>query len=158
MARTLYKKMMKAQKNKERIKRNGEFFTPHKLVREMLSKFSESDLKISNKTFLDPTCGDGNILVEIVKKRIRNGVHPLMVAATTFGVELMQDNVNKCRERLFRIYTARGNGKMYSKFIQLLLNCTIVCANTLTFYGDAPIADHMRFSPNEAFRDRKSVV
>lgn len=150
------KKMLKAAqkfKSKDRIKQNGEVFTPQKLVREMLSKFSKDSFTISNKTFLDPACGDGNFLVEIAKKRIRNGIHPMMVAATTFGVELMQDNVDKCRNRLFRIYTATADGKLYSKFIKALLKCTIVCADTLKFYDDdEPIAKHLAFSKSKAFR------
>jgi 2-polyprenyl-3-methyl-5-hydroxy-6-metoxy-1,4-benzoquinol methylase len=51
---------------------------------------------LPDKTFLDPTCGSGNFLVEIAKR----GVHPKNI----YGVDLMEDNVQMTKKRLQEIY------------------------------------------------------
>jgi 2-polyprenyl-3-methyl-5-hydroxy-6-metoxy-1,4-benzoquinol methylase len=81
----------------KRVKKTAEVFTPLELVDKILDNM---DVNWSNppedKTFLDPTCGSGNFLVQIAKRGIP--VHNL------YGVDLMEDNVIKTKERLRDIY------------------------------------------------------
>lgn len=84
----------------KRISDNGEVFTPKDLVEQMLAKIPEETWKDSKKTFLEPTFGSGNMLICMLEKRIKSGVKPLDALKTLYGVELMQDNVDLCKERI----------------------------------------------------------
>ena len=90
-------------KSKERIKNTGEVFTPEWLVDEMLDKLPQSLFQDPTKTYLDPACGDGNILVRVLRRKIENGSTPLQALQTTFGVDIMPDNIQQCRKRLFAV-------------------------------------------------------
>jgi hypothetical protein len=79
-----------------------------------------------NKTFLDPSCGDGQFLSEVViRKMERSGCTLEQALSTTYGVELMEDNVKLCKERLA--------GPNPTQEILDILNKNIVCADALTY-------------------------
>ena len=92
----------------ERVKDTGEVFTPPELINEMLDELDYDWDKMPDRTFLDPTCGSGNFLVELAKR----GVHPKNI----FGVDLMQDNVDKTKERLAEIF--KSQKKHYKKHLE----------------------------------------
>ena len=84
-----------------------EDFTPTVIVNEMLDKFPDSIYKDFNKIILDYSCGIGNFLVEALNRRLKNckdineGTKAL---STICGVELMADNVEECRNRLYSTF------------------------------------------------------
>ena len=88
------------QRDEERIKRNGEIFTPTKLVQEMLDQLPAEVFSDPEKTYCDPSCGDGQFLSEVVIRKLEHGSTLEKALSTTYGVELMRDNVELCRERL----------------------------------------------------------
>lgn len=89
------------QRSQERIKKNGEVFTPDSIIQKMMDMVDDPNIwHDPTKTFLDPTCGSGNIILAMITRRLNNGLSPKVVLSTTFGVELMQDNVDKCKERI----------------------------------------------------------
>jgi len=90
-------------KSKERKDENGEVLTPAYIVDEMLALLPDGILEDPTKTFLDPTCGNGNILVQILKRRIELGLDPTTSCNSLFGVDLMQDNVDEARVRLLEL-------------------------------------------------------
>lgn len=90
-------------RSKERIKQTGEVFTPIKLVDEILSKLPVELFKDPKKTFLDPACGDGNFLVRVIAFKIEHGSSVMEALETTYGVDIMEDNVEACRERLIAL-------------------------------------------------------
>jgi hypothetical protein len=53
-----------------------------------------------SKTFIDPSCGDGQFLGEVLIRKMENGSSFEQALSTVYGVDLMQDNVKLCRERL----------------------------------------------------------
>ena len=83
-----------------RVKATGEVFTPTDLVREMLEKILPHQFQDPTKTFLDNSCGDGQFLGEVVIRKMENGSTFEQALSTTYGVDLMIDNVDLCRERL----------------------------------------------------------
>jgi len=83
-----------------RVKVTSEVFTPTTLVNEILNKFPKELFTDPTKTFLDPTCGDGQFLGEVIIRKIENGSTFEEALCTTYGVDLMIDNVDLCRERL----------------------------------------------------------
>lgn len=82
-----------SQKAKARTKITGEVFTPTKLVDEMLDKLPIEVFTDPTKTFIDPACGNGQFIVPVIDKKIANGVALQEALSTTYGVDLMVDNV-----------------------------------------------------------------
>lgn len=99
------------EKRKARRKgKNGtqEFFTPASLVKRMCDKIDDADWADETKTFLEPCFGNGNFLVEIYQRRIDKGIDPKKILETTYGVELMQDNVDECKQRVEDLFAYNG--------------------------------------------------
>jgi len=96
--------MSGVERDKHRIKQTAEVFTPTPLVQEMLDKLEQQDPTLfldPNKTFLDNSCGDCQFLSEVVIKKMEKSNCTLVQALkTTYGVELMEDNVIECKKRL----------------------------------------------------------
>ena len=117
------------ERDKLRIKETAEVFTPTSLVQEILDKLEEQDSELfqnPNKTFLDPACGDGQFLSEVVIRKMERSNCTLEQAlSTTYGVELMEDNVKLCKERL-------AGPKPTMKILKIL-DKNIVCADALTY-------------------------
>ena len=83
-----------------RVKATQEVFTPTVMVQDMLDRFDLSLFQNTDQEFVDPTCGDGQFLGEVLIRKIENGSTFEQALQTIYGVDLMQDNVNLCRERL----------------------------------------------------------
>ena len=117
------------ERDKLRVKETAEVFTPTPLVQEILDKLEEEDSELfsnPNKTFLDNSCGDGQFLSEVViRKMERSGCTLEQALSTTYGVELMEDNVKLCKERL-------AGPKPTMKILKIL-DKNIVCADALTY-------------------------
>jgi hypothetical protein len=88
------------ERDKLRVKATGEVFTPTELVREMLEKIPIDQFQDPTKTFLDNSCGDGQFLGEVLIRKMENGVSFEQALASIYGVDIMQDNVDLCRDRL----------------------------------------------------------
>ena len=88
------------ERDQLRVKATGEVFTPTELVREMLEQIPIDQFTDPAKTFLDNSCGDGQFLGEVLIRKIENGSTFEQALSTTYGVDLMIDNVDLCRDRL----------------------------------------------------------
>jgi hypothetical protein len=55
-------------KSKNRVFKHGEVFTNPREVNSMLDLVNTECNKIDS-TFLEPACGDGNFLIEIIKRK-----------------------------------------------------------------------------------------
>ena len=121
--------MSGVERDKLRIKETAEVFTPTPLVQEMLDKLEMQDSTLfsnPNKTFLDNSCGDGQFLSEVVIQKMEKSNCTLEQALkTTYGVDLMEDNVNECRRRLA--------GPNPTPEILEIVNKNIVCHDALTY-------------------------
>jgi len=88
---------------KARKKQTAEDFTPLWLVDEMLDKLEETSptsFTYPTKTFLDPACGNGNMLIQILKRRLQRGVDPMDNVKTIYGCDIMQENIWEARCRM----------------------------------------------------------
>ena len=92
--------MSGVERDQARVKATGEVFTPIPLVQEMLDQLPSEVFTDPTKTFLDNSCGDGQFLGEVLIRKMENGSTFEQALATIYGVDLMQDNVDLCRERL----------------------------------------------------------
>jgi hypothetical protein len=112
-----------------RIKMTAEVFTKTELVVEILDNIEKNFPELfsnPDKTFIDNCCGDGQFLSEVViRKMERSGCTLEKALSTTYGVELMEDNVKECKKRLA--------GPNPTLEILQIINKNIVCHNALTF-------------------------
>lgn len=88
------------ERDKLRVKATGEVFTPTPLVQEILDNISLDQFTDPTKTFLDNSCGDGQFLGEVLIRKMENGSTFEEALNTIYGVDIMIDNVDLCRERL----------------------------------------------------------
>ncbi len=118
------------ERNKLRVKQTAEVFTPTPKVMEMLDKLEDENKELflnSTKTFIDSSCGDGQFLSEVIIRKMERSHCTLEQAlSTTYGVELMEDNVKLCKERLA--------GPNPTPEILEILDRNIVCADALTYH------------------------
>lgn len=139
---------MTIHRSQERINKTGEVFTPAPLVKEMLDTLPPTLFQDPTKTFLDPAAGDGNFLVQVLQRKLDNGATIFQALHTTYGVELMPDNVAVCKSRLKDIALAHlkntvvaHSGKVIDlnkvlSLIDRVLDHNIVCADSLKWDYD----------------------
>lgn len=114
-------------RSKERITKNGEVFTPKSLVEKMMDKIPEEKWKDPNSVWLEPTFGSGNMLICMLERRIASGVEPVQAVKTLYGVELMQDNVDLCKDRIREVL--RTNKVKIDKKVNDIIDHNFVCSD-----------------------------
>lgn len=124
-------------RSRARKKSLGEVFTPLSLVKEMVDRLPEETTD-PTKTFCDPSCGHGNFLIYVVRRKIEYGSNALQALSTTYGVDIMQDNVDECRERIMRAaeITTKQLGRPETRTDEWVktVNRNIVCADALKYH------------------------
>lgn len=128
------------EREQVRIKATGEVFTPTDLVQVVLDQLPEDQFTDATKTFLDPSCGDGQFLGEVLIRKMENGSTFEQALSTVYGVDLMQDNVDLCRERLL---CGRED-------LRHIVERNIVCADGLRY--------HYRFDGSYPYDDERKVI
>lgn len=127
----------KLVKSKKRVSDHGEVFTSAREVNDMLDLVKQETERIDSR-FLEPACGSGNFLVEVLKRKLqiveniykrsqlefeRNAV---LAISSIYGVDILYDNVQECRERLFEIFDSKYS-KLYKKA------CSEQCRQSIKF-------------------------
>lgn len=69
----------------------------------MADKISEADWSNPEKTFLEPSFGNGQFIIYIIYNRIQHGVSWKDALSTLYGVELMPDNVQETKDRIISL-------------------------------------------------------
>ena len=111
------------EREKSRVKSTGEVFTPTPLVQEILDQIPLEQFQDPTKTFLDPSCGDGQFLSEVLIKKMENGSTFEQALSTIYGVDIMPDNVALCKDRLL----------CGQEHLRHIVDKNIVCADALQY-------------------------
>jgi len=127
--------MSGVERNKIRKLHSSEYFTPIEKVQERLDVYNESVWSDVDSQFLDPTCGDGQFLGEVLIRKIENGSTFEQALQTIYGVDLMPDNVKLCQDRLL---CGRED-------LRHIVEHNIVCADALRY--------HYRFDGSHPYDD-----
>ena len=165
----------KQVKSKNRVIDHGEVFTSEREVNAMLDLVKEETERIDSR-FLEPACGDGNFLSEIlrrklfiVSKRYKNNSneyekYSVLAISSIYGVELLQDNVKLCQNRLFKIwekeyrkYIKNKTNQDCLKSVKFILNRNILCGDALTLRtinGKPIIFSEWSFLTNDLIKRR----
>lgn len=125
-------------RDKTRVKETEECFTPTWLVQKGLDeyeKFLPDIFSNPDKTFIDNSCGDGQFLGEVLIRKLEQGVTFEQALSTIYGIDLMQDNIELCRERLL---CGRED-------LRHIVEQNIVCADALRY--------HYRFDNSHPYDD-----
>lgn len=95
--------MAERMSKKERVKAFGEVFTPPEIVRDMCDMLQAEnpgrDVFAPETTFLEPTCGEGAFVVEILRRkfgRCRSRGDYTVALGSVYGFELQAENVVAC--------------------------------------------------------------
>ena len=144
--------------SKERVAGRGEVYTSKVVVNAMLDLVRQETERIESR-FLEPACGTGNFLTEIFERKLsivgsRYGKSQLdyernaiLAVSSLYGIDILEDNVTKCRQRLFEIfdqkYTSRFKKKTKEecrKAVWFILEKNIIWGDALTLrtVGDNP--------------------
>lgn len=103
--------------SKQRVSDHGEVLTAEREVNAMLDLVQHETERVDSR-FLEPACGTGNFLVPVLEKKLavvknRYGKSQLeferyavIATGSIYGIDILEDNVQKCRERLFKIFDA----------------------------------------------------
>lgn len=108
-------------KSKERVKDFGEVFTNPREVKAMLDLVKDESYRIES-TFLEPACGNGNFLVEILARKMKtvneisqNKKEWIALSLTAigciYGIDIQKDNTEESQERLIEILRAEFTNK-----------------------------------------------
>ena len=104
-------------KSKQRVADHGEVFTPAWMVEAMLDLVKHESERIDSR-FLEPACGSGNFLVPVLQRKLatvelqfgKNDFekrhHALLALMCIYGIELLQDNAEECRENLLGVFAS----------------------------------------------------
>ena len=128
------------ERDRARIKSSGEVFTPTPLVQEMLDQLPIDCFTDHTKTFLDNSAGDGQFLSEVLIRKMEHGATFEQALSTTYGVDLMEDNVALCRDRLL------CGQEQYRHIVER----NIVCADALRY--------HYRFDGSDPYKTERDIL
>lgn len=127
------------ERDESRVFQSQEVFTPTAKVQNLLNEY-KNELKDLNQSFTDPSCGDGQFLGEVLICKIENGSTFEQALSTVYGVDLMEDNVELCRERLL---CGRED-------LRHIVEQNIVCADGLRY--------HYRFDGSHPYDDEQAEI
>ena len=101
-------------KSRERVAERGEVFTAEREVNAMLDLVKQETERIDSR-FLEPACGTGNFLVEILRRKLdviwrqyqgqvaQVQLQSVIAVSSIYGIDIMQDNLVECRLRLLEL-------------------------------------------------------
>jgi hypothetical protein len=87
-------------RSKKNVKEHGEVFTPFAIVDKMVELVPKEAWTDPEYCFLEPACGNGQILVKIFEKRIDSGVSIEDALNTMIGMDISQENIEESYSRL----------------------------------------------------------
>jgi hypothetical protein len=142
--------MQKQIKSKKRVADHGEVFTNEREVNAMLDLVKSETERIDSR-FLEPACGNGNFLIEILRRKIevvkskyKKSQHEwerysVVALSSCYGVDILEDNCIECRARLFDFFK-KEYAELYRKttrqevlnVVGFILSKNIVCGDALT--------------------------
>jgi hypothetical protein len=150
---------MSLVRSKKRVADHGEVFTPDWMVEAMLDLVKGESVRIESR-FLEPACGSGNFLKVIIDRKLdvanarygkndfekRN--YALLSLMSSYGIEILGDNVAECRENLLKIFADFLNIDESDEFYRAakqVLELNIVHGDALTMQTETTPPESITF-------------
>jgi SAM-dependent methyltransferase len=101
--------------SKQRVADHGEVYTGKREVNAMLDLVKQETERIDSR-FLEPACGTGNFLAEILERKLRVAEkkyrkspseyerNAVIAVSSLYGIDILEDNVIQCRQRLLGVF------------------------------------------------------
>lgn len=147
-------------KSKKRVADHGEVFTNPREVNAMLDLVKQETERIDSR-FLEPACGDGNFLIEILRRKLavcRQRVeakqytqlqyeqNAVLAVSSIYGIELLADNAEACRKRLLSYFVEQYRELFHDRCkaeciesVRFLLEKNIIQGDALSYHrADKP--------------------
>lgn len=133
-------KMNKQTKSKERVRKYGEVFTSEREVKAMCDLIPLSEWTIESK-FLEPTCGNGNFLVEIYARKLspcKDEKDGLKALSSIVGIDIQADNVQESRKRLWNMFCEHfpHANEFCKEMATAIINNNIICGDSLKIMAE----------------------
>ncbi len=121
-------------KDKRRVTNFGEVLTSKREVKDMLNLVNSETTRLDSR-FLEPACGDGNFLTEVLslkltileknysKNQYEFEKFSIQVFSSIYGIDILEDNIIAARERLFKQFLELYKKIFKSKLNLKLLDC-----------------------------------
>lgn len=127
--------MSKQIKSRKRVKEFAEVYTNKREVKAMCDLIPSGQWTIES-TFLEPACGNGNFLVEILARKLKHCKDEkdgLKALASIVGIDIQADNVEEARKRLYDMYCAKFThcNSFCRMMAQQILQNNIICGDSL---------------------------
>ena len=114
-------------RTKDRVRKLGEVFTRTQEVNKMLDLIPQITIEM---TFLEPTCGNGQFVVEILKRKFdlcKTKKDFIMALKSVYAIDIMADNVEECKSRVKELYKSYDQ----KENINFILDTQIFQGNSL---------------------------
>lgn len=141
-------KQNKQVKSKQRVADHGEVFTNQREVNAMLDLVKHETERIDSR-FLEPACGNGNFLAEVLNRKLNVVEHKyshiqieweryaILAVCSIYGVDILEDNAQECRQRLLGIFTQRYKALFADKYKPEALRSVDFILHRNILWGDA---------------------
>ncbi len=141
-------KQDKQVKSKQRVADHGEVFTNQREVNAMLDLVKHETERIDSR-FLEPACGNGNFLAEVLNRKlniveykynhtqIEWEFYAVLSVCNVYGVDILEDNAEECRMRLYNIFLKRYNALFIDKCKSEVLRSVDFLLHRNILWGDA---------------------
>lgn len=158
----------KQVKSRQRVADHGEVFTAEREVRAMCDLVKSETERIESR-FLEPACGNGNFLAEVLRRKLavvksRYGKNPsdyerysVLAVTSIYGVDILADNAQECRERLFALWDEEYTAVVKSvanpqcrEAVRYILQKNILCGYQ-NFYNPDVLSCLANLSNDEVF-------
>lgn len=135
-------------KSKQRVADFGEVYTNEREVNAMLDLVKDQTTN-PDKTFLEPACGTGNFLVEILRRKLEAVAkkhkkiqtdyefYAVISVSSLYGIDILEDNVRECRKRLLAIFTQYYQAQFPKTYQEKCIRSAEVILSKNILHGDA---------------------
>ncbi len=135
-------------KSKRRVTEYGEVLTPKHIVDAMLDLVRQETERIDSR-FLEPACGTGNFLIEILERKLRVVAarygksqieyerYAILAVSSIYGIDILEDNAEECRKRLFEVFDAAYTRLFKEKIKEQCREAARFILNRNIVHGDA---------------------
>lgn len=123
-------------KSKKRVSDFGEVFTAEREVKAMCDLIPNDVWENPESTFLEPSCGNGNFLVEILARKYgccKSEADGLKALNSITAIDIQSDNCQECRERLLKQFAScfPNETEDVKNKAETILQKNIICGDSL---------------------------
>lgn len=132
--------MSRITKSKDRIKTHAEVYTPIRIVKSMVDlveQGADDDIWDIGKTWLEPSCGNGVFIGEIVRRKLarcETASMALEALKDVYAIDIQEDNIYQARCQALGQYIKWCiKNEMVCHFgeVSKIIDTNIICGDSL---------------------------